>query len=247
MGQTELSIHPRRLKRQIRRERKSGAKRPWLIALIILLFVAAGAGGYFASLKIWPKSSPSAAPIASNNSTKTNNAKTPATAPTKSCPAPANSSYPQYFSIPALQINDACVEALGLKADNQLDAPPLSKPDDVGWYDKSALPGQISGQTAGLYDCHNTTDSGKALCYYLKNLKAGDTISVRTGGGQTFTYSVVENEEPTLADIDMNKMLTAVKPGQPGLNIISCDGAWNKAAQTYDHRRTIRAALVENQ
>jgi sortase (surface protein transpeptidase) len=128
--------------------------------------------------------------------------------------------------------------------ENRLDDP--KNINDAGWYRDSAKPGQATPQNpAGLYDGHNTGTDQKGIFYALGNLVAGDAITIERGDGVKLNYAVREVSTVRLEEIDMSVMMQSVMHDVEGLNIITCGGAWSADRQTYTHRVTVRATLVE--
>jgi sortase (surface protein transpeptidase) len=152
---------------------------------------------------------------------------------------------PRYLSIDKIGIKNARVLSMGTKpGSNQLDDP--DNINDVGWYQKSAKPGAASAsQLAGLYDGHNTGINAPGVFYNLYKLGYGDIITIERGDGRIFDYAVREVETTLLENVDMGKMQKSALSGFEGLNLITCGGSWDETRQTYTHRVTVRATLVE--
>ena len=63
------------------------------------------------------------------------------------------------------------------------------------------------------------------------------------GDGRTFTYTVVSKETTTKDAVDMTKALTPISLDKPGLNLMTCYGAYSGKEQTYDQRLIVYASL----
>lgn len=147
--------------------------------------------------------------------------------------------HPRELIIPKLNV-DANVLAVG--APNSTMAAPASA-WDVGWYDKSALPG--SGSGALLIDGHvNDALNSPGIFYRLASLHAGDTLTIERGDGQRFTYSVAQVRDVPLGEVDMTEMLSSAEKGKEGLNLITCGGTYDSQRQTYDHRILVFAVHI---
>jgi sortase (surface protein transpeptidase) len=146
---------------------------------------------------------------------------------------------PRYLSIPAINVDKARVQQLGIEAgsENRLDSP--KNVHDAGWYTASAKPG--TGAGAGLYDGHNTGTTERGVFYDLGKLRIGDEIIIERGDGQKFTYAVAENQTQKLEDVDMKRMMESAAPDVEGLNIITCAGTWVSDRNVFDERVLIRA------
>jgi len=150
--------------------------------------------------------------------------------------------HPRYISIPKLGIAKVRVQQVGVTANNQLDVP--KNINDTAWYEKSSTPGQ--GYGAVLIDGHNGGITRNGVFAKLGTLQVGDEITIERGDGQTFTYSVVENESMSLDEVNdtgMKKMMLPADEDKEGLSLITCDGKWIPKIQQFDRRIMLRAVL----
>jgi LPXTG-site transpeptidase (sortase) family protein len=151
--------------------------------------------------------------------------------------------HPRYISIPALSVDKARVQTVGLTKDNTLDTP--KNISDTAWYNKSALPG--SGYGSVLIDGHNGGISRDGVFAKLNTLKKGDEITIERGDGKKITYSVVENKTESLQDANttgMKRLMTPYTSGQEGLGLITCAGNWVPRDKVFDKRVLIRAVAL---
>jgi LPXTG-site transpeptidase (sortase) family protein len=140
-------------------------------------------------------------------------------------------SHPRAFTIKKLGVN-AVVLPMG--APGGAMAAPASA-WDVGWYNKSALPGSDSG--ALLIDGHvNDALGTPGIFAKLTVLRNGDEMQIERGDHKLFVYAVVKVQDVALQAVDMNAMLHSAEPGKEGLNLITCGGAYDYKKKTYDHR-----------
>lgn len=139
--------------------------------------------------------------------------------------------HPRLLTISKLGVS-AAILPVGA-ANNVLSAPASAW--DVGWYDKSALPG--SGAGTLLLDGHvnNALDS-PGVFYNLANLARGDEIDIERGDGQKFTYEVRSVQDIPIDKVDMTKALESSEPGKQGLTLITCGGLYDYRKKTFDHR-----------
>lgn len=150
--------------------------------------------------------------------------------------------HPKNLIIDSLGVN-ANILPMGLIKGNALDAPKTAW--DVGWYDKSVLPG--TGEGALLIDGHVNDALGKSGVFYsIGSLQAGNTMTIERGDGTMYTYDVVQVEQKPLADVDMSKMLRSFTPGKEGLNLITCGGEYDDAKGTYDDRILVYAVRIDS-
>ena len=146
-------------------------------------------------------------------------------------------SHPRELIIDKLGV-DANILSMGLLGDTSLDAPKTAW--DVGWYNKSALPGTDSG--ALLIDGHvNDALNQPGVFYKIATLSIGDEMKIQRGDNQVFTYRVVRVDQTPLEKVDMTTMARSINPSKEGLNLITCGGIYDEARQTYDDRVLVYA------
>lgn len=139
---------------------------------------------------------------------------------------------PVRLLIPSIDL-DAAVEQVALTADGAMEVP--QKPLDTGWYSLGARPGETgSAAISGHVDwLHGAT----AVFRDLHKVKSGDAISVLDDAGKTLLFVV---RETRLLDSDANAAeVFALNDGAAHLNIITCDGTWDKTAGQYTHRLVV--------
>ena len=140
--------------------------------------------------------------------------------------------HPRHLNIPALGI-DANILAVGMLSSGAMNAP--SSAWDVGWYNKSALPGSHTG--ALLIDGHvNDSLDQPGIFASLHSLTSGDEIRIERGDGQLFIYTVVLTEQIATDKVDMPRLLRSALPEKEGLNLITCGGKYDSKSNTYTDR-----------
>lgn len=137
---------------------------------------------------------------------------------------------PRYLFIEKLGVK-AMIKPMGVDRQNRIEAPRSAF--DVGWYDRSAKPGE-SG--AVLLDGHVSAGRTPGIFYDLKNLVPGDTITLERGDGVKLAYSVVQSRVYHVDSVDMAAALAPVTADRPGLNLITCTGSPIKGTNNYDQR-----------
>lgn len=151
--------------------------------------------------------------------------------------------HPRYISIPALSIDRARVQQVGLTKDNMLDTP--KNISDTAWYTKSAAPGQGYGSV--LIDGHNGGISRNGVFVNLDKLKNDDRITIERGDGKKVVYKVVENRTMSLKEANatgMKDLMTPYESGKEGLGLITCAGKWVPRDKVFDKRILVRAVAV---
>ncbi len=150
----------------------------------------------------------------------------PAVAPAGMSPAitstiPAVAPRPVRLLIPAIQVN-APIEAVGIDASGNLATPTRSPWLDTGWYSGGPLPG---ARGSAVIDGHLDRPGGSpAVFWFLRQLHAGDIVTVEESDGQTLRFRVtdVEYYQPQNAPL---QQIFGNTSGQY-LNLITCAGDW---------------------
>jgi len=161
---------------------------------------------------------------------------TPIVAP-PSAAGTENIGSPVRILIPSIGVN-ALIEPVALTATAAMDTP--KNPLDAGWYDLGPRPGETgSAVVDGHVDWYN---GGGAVFANLDKLKAGDKIMVSDANGSVVTFSVRESLR-----FDPSADATAVfisNDGSSHLNLITCDGVWDKQAKQYSKRLVVFADRI---
>jgi hypothetical protein len=143
---------------------------------------------------------------------------------------------PVRLEIPAIGV-DATFEQVGLLPNGAMDTPKI--PDNVAWFDQSAIPGQ-SGKTAVVAG-HLDSPYGPAVFYKLRMLVPGDEMAVTYASGEKQVF-VVEAKERYIHDAaPLDKIYGSTTRRM--MNLITCDGAWDRGAANYEQRLVVYAQL----
>jgi len=148
--------------------------------------------------------------------------------------------YPRTISIPTIGLTQARIFPVVLDSNSILTYP--NNIHDVGWYEKSGLPGDgsviiLDGRSKG------TIVPGPFA--KLSLMKRGDKIVIERGDGQQLTYYVSDNEIVTTEGLyTANKIGLPVRSGEESLNIVADSGTWVPRLGMFDHRDFVRATLV---
>jgi len=139
---------------------------------------------------------------------------------------------PLRLTIPSINV-DTVIAYAGLTADGAMD---ISKnPDQVAWYDLGPRPGESgSAVIAGHYGFLN----GKGSVFNeLHTLNKGDKLSVIDEKGIATSFVVRESREYDPA-ADTSSVFKSYD-GKSHLNLITCEGDWKQAQETYSSRRVV--------
>lgn len=144
---------------------------------------------------------------------------------------------PTHVTIPTVGI-DVDVDPVGKDSAGRMANPEIE--EHVGWYKYGPYPGQKGSVVlAGHYD----SLTGPSIFYHLGDVAPGDLVTVTSKDGKTLTYKVrtisiyPDNEFP-IAEV-------FAKSDGKHLNLITCEGIFNKATKNYSHRTVVYTDLVE--
>lgn len=142
---------------------------------------------------------------------------------------------PTRLIIPAINVS-AKVQDLGVTADGAMDVP--SNISEVGWFQYGSRPGE-SG-SAVIAGHLNGKNGEEGVFSNLNKLKEGDTLFVEDDKGSTNTFIVRESRlfNPGYA----NEVFGG--SGSAQLNLVTCDGIWNKNKKSYTKRLIVFADMV---
>ncbi len=146
-----------------------------------------------------------------------------------------NINLPVRLKIPGIGV-DAAIESLGLTAAGSMDTP--KGPDNVAWYALGTRPGeQGSAVIAGHY---GKWKNGQGSVFDdLHKLNKGDKLYIEDDKGMIITFVVREsrNYDPNADAIEV----FSSDDERAHLNLITCEGIWNKAEKSFSQRLVIFA------
>jgi LPXTG-site transpeptidase (sortase) family protein len=139
---------------------------------------------------------------------------------------------PMRLKIPGINV-DAAVEPVGLTSEGLMDVPKDSA--DVAWYNLGQRPGENgSAVMAGHYGLKNE----KVPAFdNLHKLLPGDKLYVEDDRGIIISFAVRESRsyDPSA---DASAVFSS-NDGKSHLNLIACEGIWDKIAGNYPKRLVI--------
>ncbi|HUC31684.1 MAG TPA: class F sortase [Candidatus Paceibacterota bacterium] len=141
---------------------------------------------------------------------------------------------PVRLVIPTINI-DAPIAPAGLTADGAMGVP--VGPTSTTWFDLGPRPGQIGSAVIAGHE--GWKDGIFAIFDNLHELQPGDKIYIVDDQGATTTFVV-----RALQLYDQNASAAPVfssSDGQAHLNLITCEGTWNAAQQSYSNRLVVFA------
>jgi sortase (surface protein transpeptidase) len=172
-------------------------------------------------------------------------AQTATTTTTTSPAAPANASAspslpastPVSVDIPKIGAHSSLVP-LGLNADQTIEVPPVSAPMQAGWYKEGPTPGEI-GPAVILGHVDGNKQAG--IFFRLKELAAGDKISVARQDGRTATFTVTKVELDSKNSFPTDAVYGDTATAD--LRVITCGGAFDAKAHSYVDNVIVFATL----
>lgn len=145
---------------------------------------------------------------------------------------------PKKLEIPSLGIN-AKIKAKGLTRDKKMQAP--SNSGHVAWYRHGARPGETGNAVlAGHLD---TATSAEGVFANLKDIKVGADVYVTDSKNNSLHFTVTKIAAYTSQDAPLSEIFGA--SDTPRLNLITCDGKWDRKKHQYQKRLVVYSTLVK--
>ena len=150
-----------------------------------------------------------------------------------------NKSVPTRLAVPRLKIN-APVEEVGLAKDGTVQTPTLDEPNLTGWYKYGPTPGQKG--PAVILGHVDTAKTGPAVFYKLRQLKAGDKVTVTRKDGSSADFSVQKLKDVSKQQFPSKQVYGDIS--YAGLRLITCGGAFDKSKGSYEDNTIVFAKLT---
>jgi sortase A len=143
-----------------------------------------------------------------------------------------DSGLPVHLKIPRINV-DAALQYVGLTANGEMDVP--ENPSNAAWLDTGPRPGE---KGTAIIDGHfGWKNDIPAVFDDLTKLQKGDKIYVEDQNGVTFTFVV--REFRTYGTTENASDVFTSSDGKAHLNLITCEGVWSKASQSYSNRLVV--------
>lgn len=140
------------------------------------------------------------------------------------------------LKIPKLEI-DVDIEHVGLTLTGAMDVP--KDLWDVAWFRLGPRPGE---EGSAVIAGHRDSANGKAaVFYYLDKLVPGDLILVEDDKGESLTF-IMREARIYASDAETTEVFSSESGIH--LNLITCDGPWNKSKKNYEKRLVIFTDIV---
>lgn len=139
---------------------------------------------------------------------------------------------PTRLKIPRINV-DADFVYVGLTPDGTMDSP--KEPLDVAWFKSGPRPGEIgSAVIAGHF---GWKEGKKAVFDNLQELRKGDKLQVEDEKGRVITFVVRELRR--YGEHDDASEVFGSSDGKAHLNLVTCQGVWNKKQKSYSERLVV--------
>lgn len=131
---------------------------------------------------------------------------------------------------------DAPLVAVGKTPDGALAVPDFG---NAGWYENSVRPGE---RGAAVLAGHVDSTTGPDVFYALRDLEPGDEVTVRRRDGTAVTFFVQEVETTDKDELPIARIFTDT--ASPSLRLITCGGAFDRSARSYDSNVIVYAGVA---
>ncbi|HEU5472339.1 MAG TPA: class F sortase [Actinophytocola sp.] len=137
---------------------------------------------------------------------------------------PDSSAAPARVTIPAIGV-DAPLVAVGLQPDGAMQTPDFG---NAGWYDRGPQPGEPGPAVVVAHV--DSKAKGPDVFHRLRELRAGDRVTVHYPDHST-TFAVTAKEQAAKTELPAGRIWNTT--GTPVLRLITCGGAFDRAAGSY--------------
>lgn len=144
---------------------------------------------------------------------------------------------PAHFTIPVLGVSTS-IEQVGVDKDNNMDIP--KNPANVAWFKPGTVPGNPGNAAIdGHLDWYGVKE---AVFYFLGTLTPGDRIYVRDVKGRDRAFLVTSQMACNWQNCPLQEIFGPSSDTR--LNLITCDGTFNRTQQQYDKRLVVFSQLA---
>ncbi|MEU6777673.1 class F sortase [Nonomuraea angiospora] len=161
----------------------------------------------------------------------------PVVSPIPSTKAKSTRSRPTRIKIPKIKVN-APIGAVTVDSKGKLGTPPLTKPNQTGWYKGSPVPGELG---PSVINGHVSTRKGPAVFDRLRELAKGDQIYVYRSDGKVTRFTVSGIEQASKSSFPTSRVYGNTTNAQ--LRLVTCGGVFNKTAHSYTDNIVVYATL----
>ncbi len=145
---------------------------------------------------------------------------------------------PVSIDIPKIGAHSSLVP-LGVNADNTIQVPPVTTPLQAGWYTYAPTPGEVG---PAIVLGHVDGNHQKGIFFRLKELAAGDRVSIARADGTTALFEVTKVHQVPKQEFEKEGVYDDT-PG-PELRLITCGGVFDRSAHNYVDNIVVYARLI---
>ncbi|HYH75145.1 MAG TPA: class F sortase [Candidatus Saccharimonadales bacterium] len=145
---------------------------------------------------------------------------------------------PRLIKLPTLDAVGP-IQKVGITKDNAIAVP--TNVNFAGWYTGSVKPGYPG---LSVIDAHVSGKYTSGLFKQLPKLKTGDAVQITYGDGTVRSFEVVEGKVLPQSEAGAY-LLTKRATIDRQLNLITCDGVYDRTTKQYDKRYVIVAKAVD--
>lgn len=147
-------------------------------------------------------------------------------------------SEPVSIDIPKIGAHSSLIP-LGLNADNTIQVPPVTTPLQAGWYTYAPTPGEVG---PAIVLGHVDGNHQKGIFFRLKELAAGDRVSIARRDGTTASFEVTKVHQVPKKDFEAEGVYDDT--AGPELRLITCGGVFDRSAHNYVDNIVVYARLI---
>ncbi|WP_326631165.1 class F sortase [Nonomuraea fuscirosea] len=144
---------------------------------------------------------------------------------------------PTRIKIPKIKVNSA-IGGVTVSKKGRLGTPPLSRPNQTGWYKLSPVPGEVG---PSIINGHVSTRKGPAVFDRLRELAKGDQIYVYRSDGKVTRFTVSGIEQASKTSFPTKRVYGNTNDSQ--LRLITCGGVYNRTTHHYTDNIVVYATL----
>lgn len=149
----------------------------------------------------------------------------------------ATKARPIRIKIPKIKVNSA-IGSVTMDAKNALGTPPLTRPNQTGWFRGSPVPGEAG---PSIINGHVSTRTGPAVFDRLRELAKGDQIYVYRSDKKVTRFTVSGIEQASKTSFPTKRVYENTSNAQ--LRLITCGGVYNKTTHHYTDNIVVYATL----
>ncbi|WP_262379448.1 class F sortase [Nonomuraea sp. PA05] len=151
---------------------------------------------------------------------------------------PMRAARPTAVYIPSIGVAAPLME-LGLDAKGAIQNPPFDPPNLAGWYRYGPVPGQ---RGAAVITGHLDTRTGPAVFARLKEVRRGAQVQVLRADRSVAVFIVDKVEHTQKRSFPAKKVYGKLR--YPGLRLVTCGGAFDRQAHSYEENTIVYAHLA---